>query len=156
VAVPFDRLEQIGQTGFASRAINLSSDIRTSPTGPDEIMIERAEIDRLLDSICTFAVRSPWTDFVLHDNAQQPSVRCVSGRYLESAEGGDFSQILLLLVAEVQVGAGWNLPHFPAASRGKSEVDGDLSCSALTPHDLRRIDIDRIAFHCSQPQIGLD
>jgi hypothetical protein len=147
-AVLLNHLEQISKVSFACRTFDLSRDTRVPASGPDEFVIESAKIDRLFICACHFACRDARSNLILDDNAQQPSVCRVCGCYLESANGCDFTQILPFLIAEVQFLPGRNFPHFPAAPRGDFERGWrSFMLSLDPPHDLRRIDIDRIALH---------
>src|SRR5215813_4777431 len=105
MAVLLNRLEQMRKVVLACLAFDLSRDIRISASGPDELVIESAKVDLLFSPACHFAFGYARSDFILDDNAQQPSAGRVSGRYLENADGCDFGQILPLLVAEVKFGS---------------------------------------------------
>ena len=150
--VLLDRLQQIGKAGSGFRAFDLSGDIRVTASRPDEFMIESAQVDLLFSRARRLAVGYARANFILDDNAKQPSVCRVTRRNLKSGDSRDFIQILALLVSEVKYRSDWNVPYFPGPPRRDPEGGRRPFLFSLDPsNDLPGINIDRVALHRSRP-----
>jgi hypothetical protein len=77
VAISLDRAEQVGQMPFAGGVFELGDDIRASPSGSDEFVVER-QVD--LSSPLGGTSSGTRTRLVLDDHRQAPAVAGMDGR----------------------------------------------------------------------------
>src|SRR5208282_475610 len=90
--------------------------------------------------------------FILDDNGQHPPVGHMGWSDLQCANGGDFCQIIALLLPQAELLPRWKLTRFNSASRAHSEFRGRNSALRHDPiNDLLWLNVDGIGLHSDAP-----